>query len=359
MIDYHIKANKYSRLVFRQLLFRRLWNPILFILYLEFWQVSFSLAKYGNLGKNLLILAIVTILLLCFCIEFLYSWRRYVKSAIGESYRLEFLNKGIEVIDENSKVKTLFPWEDLVRVRERGKWYFLYFSNRRFLPILKSTIEARDIDEFRELLQSQKKVRQIRFSFIVILIWLIVTFAGVYSIGKSAVNFNGKLSWFIHDLRSNKTISLENDNIYEGAFHNLLQDLEEKHDFMDHLMPSSFSLTFEGDGSIRKLDAYLYGYDENYQLKEGYLIYYDSAKTDKLTLHVQDFQGDVSQQEEYNRNNDVNYLMDLLSIVPLQEDVSRWNAEEYSLLYKGYHSWGTIHKEFDWFMRMEGSLSLL
>ncbi|MFZ7132521.1 MAG: YcxB family protein [Eubacteriales bacterium] len=339
-IDVYLSKKKYSRLVFRELLFARLFNPIIIILYLEFWQVCYAIAKFGNLNKNLPVFAVVSVLLLVIILEMMYAWLQVVRnSVVKESCKLEISQKGIEIYQDLTEGKIFLGWKELTKVRENKRGYVIYFHKKIMLPVSKESIPITAKDEFEAMFQENKKIYKRRYSLIIVLVWSLITLMGLFAIGKSAVNLNGKLSWFIHSLQHDTRTELQHNNIFEIGLEDILEEAEQKVELTPHLIPNSFSLEFTPDGRIQTLDMYAYGYDDQYQLKSGYLFYYDQSKSHELTIRVQDFETQ-SDEKVYNANKDIIYLMVLIKQIPIQEEVAEWTEEAYGLLYKGYYSWG-------------------
>lgn len=329
---------KYSRSLLKELLIMRLCNPILFILYLEFWQVCYTIAKYGNLKKNVPIFVLILSILTLALIQMVYSWVRYNKSLFGkESCNIQIIEEGFTIIEKS--MSYTYSLSDMKRIRENKKWFIIFFKGYKILPLWKEGMKPDEVNRIREILYNRKKsIPRLIFLF-VILIWLITTLMGLFSIYKSAVHLNGKLGWFINEKLHDTSLRLENDNIYENGFQNILNTIQEKEELMPFLMPKNFSMEFSPQGTILKFDIYIYGYDENYELKNGYLIYYDASKSDEFTIHRQDYEENTTLKKEYQSNNDLYYLIYLLDIIPLQEEISEWNVSTYKLLYKGYYLW--------------------
>ncbi|WP_406541014.1 hypothetical protein ACI7YW_08885 [Clostridium ljungdahlii] len=117
---------------------------------------------------------------------------------------------------------------------------------------------------------------------IIIVIVLITCFYGV-KIYHSAINYNGKLSWFLRDLKNKRTVKLEHNNIYESGIEGIFADVNKKVHMPQKLyVVNNFSLKFDSNGQITSFDTFLYGKNAKGEL-ESYLISYNSKNSGNMT----------------------------------------------------------------------------
>ena len=151
----------------------------------------------------------------------------------------------------------------------------------------------------------------------------------------SSINLNGKLSWFIHDLKNKRQVEFRQDNIYEFGLEGIFDDIESKVTMPKELYVSNdFRLTFDQDGRILSFDTYLYGKNEDGET-ESFLIYYDYSKTNKITIHLNGFVN-----KDYDPLHKVQPLFEMMEVIPLSETVAKWDQEEYGIVYSGVRNWG-------------------
>src|SRR5699024_5133109 len=154
------------------------------------------------------------------------------------------------------------------------------------------------------------------FSLVVLLSITVITGFHIY---QSAVNFQGKLAFKIHDLRFKKEIEFVHDNLYEDGLNGLLEDIETKASLPKELyMSSEFDLTFDQNGQIMSLNSFLYGKNEDNETK-SFLIDFDKFKSDKLTVHLDGYAA-----PDFDELKKVQPLIDGIDILPIKETVSEW-----------------------------------
>ena len=184
-----------------------------------------------------------------------------------------------------------------------------------------------------KLYESSKKFRIWYYLTIIIIIsTTLITGANIY---KSAISFNGKLSWFIHDLKNKKKIELVHNNIYDYGVEGIFKDIEEEITLPGELyLSEEFQLKFDNKGEINYIYTYLYGKDSEGET-QSFLISYDRNKSEDIILHLNGYV-----DEDYDEDMKIEPLMDILDWISLEETVNDWNEEQYGILYRGVRSWG-------------------
>lgn len=199
------------------------------------------------------------------------------------------------------------------------------------------------IGEDQEKLELTKKVssspQNISFSklwfFIACFILFATTFITSIRIYKSAIPYNGKLSWFIQDLKDKRQISFVHNNIYENGIEGIFDEIESKINLPEDLyLSSNFKLKFRKDGTITSFDTYVYGKDKKDQI-ESFLISYDEKKSKKIIVYLNGFV-----EADFNEEKKLQPLMEILQWVPLEETVLPWNEDQYGISYNGVRDWG-------------------
>lgn len=179
------------------------------------------------------------------------------------------------------------------------------------------------------------KVLRSRWITIAPFILLFTTLVTGVKIYQSGINFNGKLSWFIHDLKNKRQVEFTNSNIYQDHLDGILKDIQSRVDMPEDLYVSAdFGLRFNKEGRIVSFDTFLYGRNEEGET-ESFLISYNEDKSEKITVYLNGYvHGD------YDENKRLQPLMDMIQWIPLQETVSPWDQEPFGILYSGVRSWG-------------------
>lgn len=160
----------------------------------------------------------------------------------------------------------------------------------------------------------------------------VVTGTNIY---KSGTNFQGKLAWFIHDLKNKREIEFIHDNIYYDGLEGLFKDLEEKIPLPEELyVANEFRLKFDKDGGIHQIYAYLYGKDEEEET-QSFLISYDRNKSGDMIVYLNGYV-----DADFNEERKLQPLLDVIQWLPLEETVNNWHEERYGILYTGVRNWG-------------------
>ncbi|WP_373898717.1 hypothetical protein ACER0A_005415 [Haloimpatiens sp. FM7315] len=174
-----------------------------------------------------------------------------------------------------------------------------------------------------------------KFNFVALIGIVIITCFYGGKIYNSAINYNGKLSWFIEDLKNKRNVKFENNNIYEDGFNGIFEDINKKIHMPQKLyVSSSFKLIFNSNGKIISFDTFLYGKDEKGKLR-SYLISYDNKKNKNIIVYLN---GNVN--ANYSSDKLLEPLIKTMKVIPLKDTVSKWNEKKYGILYCGKRSFG-------------------
>lgn len=122
-------------------------------------------------------------------------------------------------------------------------------------------------------IESSRKSRRIKL-YIFIIVTLI--FGGM--IINTAIPYNGKLSWKVHEMLNHKRVRYVHRNIFDDGIEGLLEDLEKKFKLPDKLyLNNEIIIRFDGDGEITKLEGMIYGKDEKGKIN-SYLLSFKNKK---------------------------------------------------------------------------------
>lgn len=163
-----------------------------------------------------------------------------------------------------------------------------------------------------------------------------VTLYGGFFVIRSAIPYQGKLSWYLSDLRDKKSVTLRHDNIYETGIEGILEDIRRKVELPETLcLVTSFHLHFAPDGTIQSFDTMLYGYDKEGNFADSYLISYPSGVSRKIAIYLHG-----AAKTPYDADKDLEPLIEAVSVMPLAETVARWEGEScFGVLYYGSREW--------------------
>lgn len=333
-----LSKGTYRKLVWMELIFGRTINFLMLLVYALAFRTLYSIAKVGQIRKNLPILFLFFIVLLGMIIEIFVSYYRAMRNSIyyDKESIINIENNGVGIV--NGEKEILYPWKKIIKIRENKNWYYIYINGNMLLTLSKHTISTDKKDEIEKYFSNHKPIKRMYQKWTSIFLFVTITVIGAYKIGTTAVNFNGALSWKLLELKTDKKIKLKDKNFYSTSLEGILKEVSEKIKFQPNLMTNSLEINFEPDGTIKSIDTYIYGFDENYKLVNGYLLYYDKNKSSKLTVHVQDWGNGGTMK--YNKNNDIKILIAMLKHIPIKEQVSNWGQNEYGILYRGVRNFG-------------------
>lgn len=166
-------------------------------------------------------------------------------------------------------------------------------------------------------------------------LFLSTTFYTGYRIYQSGIKYQGKLSWFIDDLKNKRKIKFVHNDIYEDNIEGIFKDIRERISLPEDLyLSSNFSLRFDKNGKISSFDTYLYGRDDKGE-NQSFLISYDSKKDKDIIVYLRGYVNTT-----FDKEKKLQPLMELLQWIPIKEVVNEWEEQEYGILYTGVRDWG-------------------
>lgn len=169
---------------------------------------------------------------------------------------------------------------------------------------------------------------------IIITLVLITCFYGV-KIYHSGVNYNGKLSWYLNDIKNKRTVKFENNNIYINGIEGMFADINKKVNMPEKLyIVNNFSLNFDSSGKIISFDTFLYGKNTKGKI-ESYLISYNSKRSENIIIYLNGYAN-----ANYNDDKLLEPFIKTMKVIPLKKTVSKWTEEQYGILYSGKRSFG-------------------
>ena len=198
----------------------------------------------------------------------------------------------------------------------------------------RSKKERKNLSE-KNYLETNKLRISKAWYFVALIILLSTTLVTGTKVYQSAINYQGKLSWFIHELKIKRKIEFVHDNIYHDSLEGLFEDIQKEITLPEELYVSTdFRLKFNKGGQIISLDTFLYGKDQEGET-QSFLITYDRNKGEDVTIYLNGYV-----DANYNEEKKLQPLMDLVEWILLEETVSGWSEEQYEILYTGFCNWG-------------------
>lgn len=317
----------------------RLFCPLFLVVYVTAWGAFVRLCLYGGVRRNLPLLALCMAFFAVYLIVYFSELCMYGKRSlkrIFSQFEIEENRIAAEWEEDDRKQQAVFELRDVRWYRKKKGQIFLFLKGHRFVWLDTEQISEQK-REFLEMKLTQRGILATHFWRIPIALILAgVTFLGAAGTAWSAVPFNGKLSWVINELQSSRRVRLVHNNIYEDGLDGLLEDIRGKVDLPEKLcLVNSFNLHFRADGTVETLYTFVKGFDENGNFVDSYLISYDAADSDKITIWL----GGAADME-FDREKDLEPLLEAMRVLPLKETVENWQEDIYGILYYGERSWG-------------------
>lgn len=317
----------------------RLFCPLFLVVYVTAWGAFVRLCLYGGVRRNLPLLALCMAFFAVYLIVYLVELCMYGKRSlkrIFSQFEIEENRIAAEWEEDDRKQQAVFELRDVRWYRKKKGQIFLFLKGHRFVWLDTEQISEQK-REFLEMKLTQRGILATHFWRIPIALILAgVTFLGAAGTAWSAVPFNGKLSWVINELQSSRRVRLVHNNIYEDGLDGILEDIRGKVDLPEKLcLVNSFNLHFRADGTVETLYTFVKGFDENGNFVDSYLISYDAADSDKITIWL----GGAADME-FDQEKDLEPLLEAMRVLPLKETVENWQEDIYGILYYGERSWG-------------------
>lgn len=317
----------------------RLFCPLFLVVYVTAWGAFVRLCLYGGVRRNLPLLALCMAFFAVYLIVYLAELCMYGKRSlkrIFSQFEIEENRIAAEWEEDDRKQQAVFELRDVRWYRKKKGQIFLFLKGHRFVWLDTEQISEQK-REFLEMKLTQRGILATHFWRIPIALILAgVTFLGAAGTAWSAVPFNGKLSWVINELQSSRRVRLVHNNIYEDGLDGILEDIRGKVDLPEKLcLVNSFNLHFRADGTVETLYTFVKGFDENGNFVDSYLISYDAADSDKITIWL----GGAADME-FDQEKDLEPLLEAMRVLPLKETVENWQEDIYGILYYGERSWG-------------------
>lgn len=224
---------KYRLALMKRLLILIVTSPIFLIVYgISFYEL-YTLCKFGRRNHNIAILFLCMLFFLGCLIFLLYKNMReleYLPYGIINIY--EFSNDGIKIVQEkNLEVK----FRDVKSFDINNKYVFISLKNKDILILNIMNKTSEEKESIKNILKNNIKYIQfynIKWTWVSILIIISITsFYGV-KIYNSAINYNGRLAWFLEDLRMRKALNnIEVKNPQEDREETYKEDANERDEY--------------------------------------------------------------------------------------------------------------------------------
>lgn len=297
------------------------------------WFHLYSLCQFGRVRKNIPVLFVCGVIFLILCIRWMAVCLRLKRNS------LPFIYQEIVISDEKVTLKLNdysvdFSFKDVVYYRMDKKYCYIAVKQGKFY-LFSCQEENREFVKLK--LSIIRLQRRCLFRVPVLCGWLVISLLGTGLIVRSAIPYNGKLSWYLQEIKNTRNVVFVHNNIYEDRLSGILEDVEQKVKLPETLcLATSFSLHFRTDGTITSFDTMLKGFDAEGNYVDSYLISYDANKSDKIRIDLHGAADGIYEEEK-----DFMMLVEGMEAAPVKQTVSRWQEKEYGILYYGWREFAS------------------
>lgn len=188
--------------------------------------------------------------------------------------------------------------------------------------------------------QSRSRAEKLIFLAEVVIGFLAAVFFGGHTVYQ-AVSGQSALAGKLDELKRERSVPLEHDNFFEDGAEGILEDLRNALELPEELYISNqFQLTFDEEGTIRTIYAFLYGEDEQGETRT-FLIDYDADESGSMSVRL-DGQADASYADEMRLDPMFRILEEADRESPCENLVQAWaetwEDKTYGILYMGRRS---------------------
>lgn len=315
------------------------------------WYHLYSLCQFGRISRNMPVLLCCLFWWVCAFCYGLWLWTGYNRHKILSVFRAFTADGNMlavtgaesgwnqaEADGTGTGMQTVrtFAGEHVKWYIRRKKYCQIFLRDKTVIVLDLRQIPPEETD-FLDLKLSmvpafRKKAYRTAAGFLL----AAVTLSGSFLVVRSAIPYQGKLSWYLRDLQDKKSTALRHDNIYETGIEGILEDIRRKVELPETLcLATSFNLHFAPDGTIRSFDTMLYGYDKEGNYVDSYLISYPAGVSREIAIYLHGAAG-----VPYDADKDLEPLIEAVSVMPLAETAARWEGESsFGILYYGTREW--------------------
>lgn len=166
---------------------------------------------------------------------------------------------------------------------------------------------------------------------------LVVLFAMLgytgYQAWQYTQDFTTKIGWYLYKYENTVSFTLKNDNLYTDGCGALMDEFRARLDWPEEIYVSNFfQIDFDKTGEITYIYAFLYGENENGELK-SYLVDYNRSQSLSATVWI-----DGYVTASYDPDMLLQPMVELVDKMDLKTNAEEIPADSLGLLYYGRRS---------------------
>ena len=165
----------------------------------------------------------------------------------------------------------------------------------------------------------------------------------VYFAGRiiyAAIPYHGALSWKVDEWMRRKEVRLEHGNFLESGAEGILFDLNQTLELPEELyIAGSFAVDFDADGVIRSLNTFLYGREDDGEIRT-FLVDYQRNQGQDMTVWI-----DGEANADFDEDKRLSPMIAILKQDSWKKQVKAWDAGQegtvFEILYYGKRSFSS------------------
>ena len=331
----HTTEKKWKNVCSSEIFWWMFCQPICILFCFASWKSLYSLCMYGRIRHNALVLAGCLAFWMVYLVIFLIR-RLQCRSNTAPFFYHTVTADGDKLVFRIENYETDIRLKDVRHYREKKKLLYLVGKGNRFY-VSHLPQDEKEADFVKLKLSSCGIRRRFFWKVPAAVCVMAITLWGAAGVTWAGMPYNGRLSWFLQELRGTRWISLEHNNVMETGIDGVLSDIRRRVELTETLsLVNSFNLHFGEDGTIHILDTFVNGFNKDGEFVDSYLISYDDRKSDKLRIDLHGSQGG-----DYEEEKDLGMLVQALRVIPLDMAASRFDQKEFGILYYGRRTWHT------------------
>ena len=312
------------------------------------WFHLYSLCRFGRLHKNIPILLLCLLWWIGAIVYGMKLWLSYEQNSqrllSGELtvedgamlFQGNLERNASENTERDSTVTEKFSEQQIKWFISKKDTFRFFLKDKRVLTLTLNE-QDREIRDFLMLkLSAVSLFRKKYWRVLACILLATMTVVGASAVVKSAMPWQGKLGTYLRMIQNKRTVTLTHDNVYVDGIEGVLDDIRTEIDLPETLcLSTGFNMHFAPNGKILSLDTMLYGFDEDGDFVDSYLISYTSSRSSKISVYLHGSDGGV-----YKEDKDLAPLIEAVSWIPLKQKVRQWEGEDcYGILYYGMREW--------------------
>lgn len=142
------------------------------------------------------------------------------------------------------------------------------------------------------------------------------------------ISSQGLLSWGNGQVKQERQVVLEHDNVFEDGVDGFLMDLGHTLSISSEIYTANtLQISFDGDGTVQTIYAFLYGQNAQGETRT-YLVSYNRATSEKMTVWI-----DGEANDTYEAGRRLEPMFVILQNAKIEDQVAQWENNSADSIY--------------------------